>query len=170
MDTMGTVRSASLTAWLNTIKEKAKGRSNRAMAALIMAWLIMTVLVACGPSPSQPTQAPPPVTALPATVPPTALPATVPSTALPATVPPATALPTAVPPTAMLPTEMPALDGAALLDTRCSVCHSTDRVKRARKTAEQWEQTVTRMIGKGAQLTEAEKKVLVDYLANTYSP
>jgi len=29
---------------------------------------------------------------------------------------------------------------------------------------------VTRMIGNGAQLTEAEKTVLVDYLAKTYGP
>jgi cytochrome c5 len=65
----------------------------------------------------------------------------------------------------------PALtDGATLLDTRCSVCHSADRPKQAKKTRDQWDQTVTRMIGKGAQLTDAEKVVLVDYLAKTYGP
>jgi hypothetical protein len=61
-------------------------------------------------------------------------------------------------------------DGASLLDTRCAKCHSADRPKQAKKTAEQWDQTVTRMMGKGAQLTEAEKTVLVDYLAKTYKP
>jgi cytochrome c5 len=66
--------------------------------------------------------------------------------------------------------ETPALDGATLLDTRCSSCHSADRAKQAKKTPEQWDQTVTRMIGQGAQLTEAEKRVLVDYLAETYGP
>ncbi|MFH0803424.1 MAG: hypothetical protein V2A78_13705 [bacterium] len=66
------------------------------------------------------------------------------------------------------PSATPAPDGATLLETRCSACHSADKPKQARKTRDQWEQTVTDMIGKGAQLTEAEKKVLVDYLANTY--
>jgi cytochrome c5 len=61
-------------------------------------------------------------------------------------------------------------DGATLLETRCSTCHSADRAKQAKKTHDQWDQTVTRMIGKGAQLTAAEKTVLVDYLAKTYGP
>lgn len=68
------------------------------------------------------------------------------------------------------PAETPALDGATLLETRCSVCHSADKPRQVKKTREQWEQTVTRMIGKGAQVTEAEKTVLVDYLALTYGP
>jgi cytochrome c5 len=79
--------------------------------------------------------------------------------------------PTQAPPVATtLPAEKPAMDGATLLDTRCSTCHSTDRVKQAKKTRDQWDQTVTRMVGKGAQLTEAEKTVLLDYLAKTYGP
>jgi len=68
------------------------------------------------------------------------------------------------------PTGAPALDGAMLLETRCSVCHSVDRPKNSRMTQDQWEQTVTRMIGHGAQLTDAEKAALVDYLAKTYGP
>jgi cytochrome c5 len=63
-----------------------------------------------------------------------------------------------------------ASDGATLLETRCSVCHSADRAREASKTHEQWDQTVTRMIGHGAQLTEAEKTVLVDYLAANFAP
>jgi len=79
--------------------------------------------------------------------------------------------PTQAPPVATaLPAEKPTLDGATLLDARCSVCHSADRAKQAKKTREQWDQTVTRMVGKGAQLTEAEKTVLLDYLAKTYGP
>jgi cytochrome c5 len=59
-------------------------------------------------------------------------------------------------------------DGAQLLDQRCSTCHSADRPKSVRKTAAEWEQTVTLMMQHGAQLTAAEKKVLVDYLATNY--
>ena len=64
----------------------------------------------------------------------------------------------------------PAADGTALLEQRCSVCHPSERPKAAKKTPEQWEATVTRMIGKGAKLTADEKKVLVNYLSNTYKP
>jgi mono/diheme cytochrome c family protein len=58
--------------------------------------------------------------------------------------------------------------GASLLDSRCSVCHSADKAKKAKKDSQGWEKTVTRMMVKGAQLTETEKVVLVDYLAKTY--
>lgn len=68
------------------------------------------------------------------------------------------------------PAETPALDGATLLDTRCSACHSADKPKHTQKTLEEWEQNVTRMIGKGAKLSDAEKTALVDYLAKTYGP
>jgi hypothetical protein len=61
-----------------------------------------------------------------------------------------------------------AIDAASLLDTRCSVCHPSSRPKSARKTQAEWEQTVTRMISKGAQLTDAEKAALVSYLAQNY--
>jgi hypothetical protein len=64
----------------------------------------------------------------------------------------------------------PAKDGASLLEERCSVCHPAARPKAAQKTPAEWESTVSRMIGKGAQLTAGEKKVLVDYLGKTYKP
>lgn len=68
------------------------------------------------------------------------------------------------------PTAAPGLDGATLLETRCSVCHSADRATQVSKTAGEWEQTVNRMIGNGAQLNDAEKTVLVQYLAENYGP
>ena len=80
-----------------------------------------------------------------------------------------TQVPPASQPT-LTPTGAPALDGAALLDTRCSSCHPSTRAKAAKKTLDEWTQTVTRMIGKGAQLTDAEKAALIDYLAKTYGP
>lgn len=60
--------------------------------------------------------------------------------------------------------------GAVLLDQRCSVCHPSARPKAAKKTPEQWESTVTRMMGKGAKLSEEEKKLLLDHLSKTYKP
>jgi hypothetical protein len=60
------------------------------------------------------------------------------------------------------------LDGKTLVETRCTVCHTTDRIIIKKATLEQWQTTVDRMIGKGAKLTAEEEKVLVQYLADTY--
>lgn len=62
----------------------------------------------------------------------------------------------------------PAIDGANLLEARCSGCHDVDRATTAQKTQAEWEQTVTRMIAKGAQLNDAEKAALVEYLTQNY--
>ncbi|WP_303722070.1 hypothetical protein [Malonomonas rubra] len=61
-------------------------------------------------------------------------------------------------------------DGATILEARCSVCHSSERAKSKQKTPEQWEATVSRMMAKGAQLTQEEKQILLDYLSKTYKP
>jgi mono/diheme cytochrome c family protein len=60
--------------------------------------------------------------------------------------------------------------GASLLAARCSVCHSADRAQRARKSRDQWQETVTRMLAHGALLSGEEKVVLIDYLAKIYGP
>ena len=59
-------------------------------------------------------------------------------------------------------------DGATLMQTRCSVCHSLTRVTSAQKTTDQWKTTVDRMISKGAQLSPAEEQTLINYLAQNY--
>lgn len=60
------------------------------------------------------------------------------------------------------------LDGATLLQERCSSCHGIGRVTSQRKTREEWERTVSGMIAMGARLTPEEKAILVEYLAATY--
>jgi len=65
---------------------------------------------------------------------------------------------------------VPDFDGAKLLDERCSVCHKAERPKAAKKSLADWDKTVARMIGKGAKLSDQEKKALVEYLAKTYKP
>jgi hypothetical protein len=59
-------------------------------------------------------------------------------------------------------------DGQTLLQERCSVCHSTDRVTSAHKTADQWTTTVQRMVSRGAQLNSQEQQTLIDFLAANY--
>jgi len=68
------------------------------------------------------------------------------------------------------PSTAPAIDGASLLEARCTDCHSLDRVKQAKKTRDQWAKNVTRMVGKGAQLNAAEQSTVIDYLSKTYGP
>jgi mono/diheme cytochrome c family protein len=79
-----------------------------------------------------------------------------------------TSQPVQVPPQSTSAPGGSAEDGATLLNTVCSQCHGTDRITSAKKTREKWDQTVSRMITRGAQLTDAQKAVLVDYLAANY--
>ncbi len=58
-----------------------------------------------------------------------------------------------------------ALDGAALVAERCTVCHSAERIEAAEKDLAGWTETVDRMIGNGAQLDEAEREAVINYLA-----
>ncbi len=60
------------------------------------------------------------------------------------------------------------LDGQTLMQQRCSVCHSLDRVTSAHKTIGQWTTSVQRMIARGAQLNSQEEQTLVAYLAAIY--
>jgi hypothetical protein len=43
-------------------------------------------------------------------------------------------------------------------------------VESAQKTEDEWDTTVTRMIRKGAFLTDEEIAVLLEFLAETYGP
>jgi cytochrome c5 len=74
-------------------------------------------------------------------------------------------------PTGMVSPAPPAeLGGEDLLQARCTRCHTLDRVQAAAKTLDEWEATVERMRGKGAELTDTEAQTLVEFLAETYAP
>jgi mono/diheme cytochrome c family protein len=61
----------------------------------------------------------------------------------------------------------PAADGAAVLASRCTVCHTTERVLRqASRDRAWWTGVVDKMIGNGARLDDAEKQALLDYLVS----
>jgi len=55
--------------------------------------------------------------------------------------------------------------GLELVNNKCTVCHTADRINQAKKDRAGWEQTVTRMRGKGAVLSDAEATQIVDYLS-----
>jgi hypothetical protein len=60
------------------------------------------------------------------------------------------------------------LDGKTLVEERCTRCHGLETVTGASKTKEEWQTTVERMVGKGANLDAEEQEIVIDYLAETY--
>ena len=66
------------------------------------------------------------------------------------------------------PASTSALDGATLVQERCSVCHPLSRVEASSHTAAQWATIVNTMIARGAQLNSAEKTAVVNYLASNF--
>jgi cytochrome c2 len=52
-----------------------------------------------------------------------------------------------------------------IIEKRCTVCHSTNRVYDAKKSKADWESTVVRMISYGAQLNQDEREAVINYLS-----
>ena len=57
------------------------------------------------------------------------------------------------------------LDGAALLDAKCSSCHSVETVLAEQYDAVGWEAVIDDMITRGAKLTDDEAAALAEYLS-----
>lgn len=56
-----------------------------------------------------------------------------------------------------------------LFETKCSACHPHKRAGDKKKSGEEWERAVPRMIKtNGAKITDAEAKTIVDYLAREH--
>ena len=62
------------------------------------------------------------------------------------------------------------LRAEGLLLSRCEVCHSTDLVRQQRLDRAKWDATVKKMIHWGADLSQEEAVLLVDYLSARYHP
>jgi hypothetical protein len=58
---------------------------------------------------------------------------------------------------------------ANIVNTVCASCHTLDRVKNKMADKDGWTTTVTRMQEKGADLTDAQVPVVVDYLTRAAS-
>ena len=62
--------------------------------------------------------------------------------------------------------ETAALDGKALIEERCARCHPAAKVFDHEKVDRaHWEETVDRMIAKGAKLSDEERAAVLDFLA-----
>lgn len=51
-----------------------------------------------------------------------------------------------------------------LTETKCSMCHKTERVYSAVKSAEEWDATMKRMKANGMVVTDEEYTQILDYL------
>ncbi len=66
------------------------------------------------------------------------------------------------------PASTTTLDGATLVQERCSICHPLSRIESVRYSAADWQTIVTLMISRGAQLTPEEETLVVNYLATNF--
>jgi vacuolar-type H+-ATPase subunit C/Vma6 len=51
-----------------------------------------------------------------------------------------------------------------ILKKKCYTCHNINIVLKAKKTADEWEATLDRMIDYGATIDSDERKILVEFL------
>jgi len=58
-----------------------------------------------------------------------------------------------------------ASDGQALMEKKCTMCHSLDRINSAVYDKATWQATVDRMVASGLVVTAEEKQAIIDYLA-----
>jgi hypothetical protein len=62
-------------------------------------------------------------------------------------------------------TEIVALDVEALIRERCTFCHDVDRVYKADLSPASWEDTINRMVSRGAWLDDTEREAVIKYLS-----
>ena len=51
-----------------------------------------------------------------------------------------------------------------ILEKKCYTCHNINIVLKAKKTADEWEATLDRMIGYGATIDKDERAILMEFL------
>jgi hypothetical protein len=59
-------------------------------------------------------------------------------------------------------------EGESVLNTICANCHTLNRVRERKSTAEEWGLIVDRMRAKGITMTDDDTNSLIDYLARKY--
>lgn len=60
--------------------------------------------------------------------------------------------------------------GAAVVKARCLSCHESDLITQQRLSQAGWTRSVTKMMGWGAVVPEADREALVAYLAANFAP
>jgi len=64
--------------------------------------------------------------------------------------------------------QMPEGEGKDLIQRECTACHDTGRISNQKKTKDDWVDTVSRMVGRGASLNDKEFDTVIDYLVKNF--
>jgi competence ComEA-like helix-hairpin-helix protein len=73
-----------------------------------------------------------------------------------------------VPSSAQPPTTLPDGEGKTLVQKTCSKCHGVVGIVRARNSKEAWAEIVDDMISRGADATDEEIELIINYLAKNF--
>ena len=68
------------------------------------------------------------------------------------------------------PVDLPEGDGKAIATEYCQDCHKLTNLAKARKTPDDWHDTVQTMMDRGARLPQEKFDTLVQYLAKNFAP
>ena len=71
---------------------------------------------------------------------------------------------------AQAPVQLPPGEGRDIVAVACSQCHTPAIITYMRKSAAGWREHVYDMFVRGAQVTDTEMDVVVDYLATNFGP
>lgn len=66
--------------------------------------------------------------------------------------------------------ELPEGQGKELVQSACTQCHGIDVIVRQRRSRDDWTETVSRMVGNGAQLSDEDYNQVIQYLATYLGP
>lgn len=66
--------------------------------------------------------------------------------------------------------ELPEGKGKAVVQTACSQCHSVDVILGQPRSRGDWMDVVSRMIGNGAELSDDDFNLVIEYLATNLGP
>ena len=66
--------------------------------------------------------------------------------------------------------DLPPGAGHEMVQTACTTCHGADVIVSQRRSADEWKDVVSRMVGNGAPLADDQFAVVVKYLSDTLGP
>jgi len=69
----------------------------------------------------------------------------------------------------VLAQQLPEGSGKEILEKQCSTCHTIEVIVSERHDADEWKRLVMEMIDRGAEITDEQVPVVVDYLAANWS-
>lgn len=71
---------------------------------------------------------------------------------------------------AAAPPMLPDAPGKSIVVAKCTQCHGAEMFAFSHKTADDWDQTITKMTSNGLVITDQEYDVIMDYLTKNLGP